>query len=245
MMPPFGACSECHKDVHSGQFARRKEGGRCETRHLETGFVPTLFGMQMHQDTRFPLKGAHQAVPCMMCHVNTETRASQYTLSKETVTSRECHQGPHGDQFLKRIAREGCESCHTVSAWSETDVNHDLTRFPLIGGHLQVACDRCHKEVKISGASMRVYEAAPGECQDCHPDRHGGQFARGGIVACARCHTQVNWKATRFDHGRDVRFPLLGAFVSVACEKCHTPIAYSGDTDRHYRPLDATCSVCH
>src|SRR6185437_4886788 len=62
-------CSDCHVDAHEGQVPAEGDGGvKCEKCHTVNGFLPVLFTVDMHKDTRFPLEGAHRAVACNRCH---------------------------------------------------------------------------------------------------------------------------------------------------------------------------------
>lgn len=244
--PAFAQCSDCHKDTHQGQFNRRTDKGRCESCHTEAGFTPTLFGLEKHQFTRFSLRDAHQAVPCMLCHQTTDLGVMQFVWQQDKFVCQDCHQSPHGDQFVGRIAKDGCESCHNASTWSGVKINHDETRFPLKGKHQKVSCEQCHKAVEVDTYTGIRYAPLPQKCQDCHADQHGGQFERGDLTACARCHTQDNWWATLFDHNRDALFSLTGAHEGVTCKKCHAEVAWSsGKKDRRYKPLDMACAACH
>lgn len=244
--PAFGQCSDCHEDVHLGQFAKRSDGGRCDVCHSERGFLPASFGLVDHQKTRFPLTDAHQAVPCMMCHTKNDLGVTRFDWAQEEFLCRDCHTSPHGDQFVGKIAKGGCESCHNASTWRTVSVDHNETRFPLVGKHEGVTCNECHKNVQTESFTGRLFAPLPMNCQDCHVDRHDGQFVRSGITACARCHTSSSWKADKFDHNRDARFSLTGSHQDVTCEKCHTPrVTETGLTDKYYRPIDMTCANCH
>ncbi len=60
-------CVTCHHDVHFGQFDLEKTGNEpvCEKCHEFNDWKPARFD---HEKTKFPLKGAHEKVPCMDCH---------------------------------------------------------------------------------------------------------------------------------------------------------------------------------
>ncbi|MBT4139838.1 MAG: hypothetical protein HOE48_18110 [Candidatus Latescibacteria bacterium] len=244
--PAFAQCVDCHQDTHQGQLRHRVDKGRCESCHIEQGFMPARFGLERHQDTRFRLEGAHQAVPCMMCHQTMASGVVQFVWPQETFTCRDCHQTPHGDQFVARIAKGGCEACHNGSTWHAVDVNHNETRFPLRGKHQKVFCEKCHKGIETDGFTGTRYVPLPLDCQDCHVDQHGSQFDRADITACVRCHTTGDWKPTLFDHNKDALFAITGAHEDVACEKCHQVEAFDLNIiDRRYKPLDRTCAACH
>ncbi len=60
-------CVACHADVHGGQFATRRDRGRCEACHgLDAWRAAARF---VHdRDTPFKLEGAHAKVACAACH---------------------------------------------------------------------------------------------------------------------------------------------------------------------------------
>ncbi|MFX9469357.1 hypothetical protein ABTO43_20110, partial [Acinetobacter baumannii] len=64
----FDRCADCHRDAHQGQLAGRPGGNACESCHKVEGFSPSTFTLADHQKGRYPLQGAHLAVPCVSCH---------------------------------------------------------------------------------------------------------------------------------------------------------------------------------
>jgi hypothetical protein len=81
-------CGSCHADVHDGQFQTATESkpdcGRC---HTSTNWQPTGFDHQKH--STFSLKGAHDRVPCRMCHENRRQAGSRPVVIYRG-TPREC-----------------------------------------------------------------------------------------------------------------------------------------------------------
>ena len=61
---------------------------------------------------------------------------------------------------------------------------------------------------------------------------------------CSDCHTAAGWKTTRpaskFDHGRDTRFPLTGMHAAVRCTGCHLDLRFDEP-----RVALAQCESCH
>ena len=94
------------------------------------------------------------------------------------------------------------------------------------------------ERVRFAGLSLA--------CESCHKDPHVGQFkSAAGSVACDRCHTTTDVRATRFDHNRDSAYPLDGAHAKVACAACH-PTEKRGDLAFvRYKPLGKACKDCH
>ena len=85
-------CGSCHADVHDGQFQTASESkpdcGRC---HTTTNWRPTGFDHQKH--STFTLRGAHERVPCKMCHEK-HRLAGTRQISIYRGTPRKC-QGCH------------------------------------------------------------------------------------------------------------------------------------------------------
>ncbi len=166
----FGACMDCHEDAHAGQFRGRKDGGACESCHSVEGFLPAAYSSGDHSTSRFPLIGGHEAVPCARCHSAETVRAKstrQFTWKSGPVCET-CHKDPHGGQFAHE-RYSGCESCHNPKGWSSLAFDHDRTKFPLTGKHINVPCVECHKPAVQAGSErIRQYAGTPVRCVDCH-----------------------------------------------------------------------------
>ena len=254
----FGACSDCHKDAHDGQFAGAPYKNRCEGCHTVQDFHRSLFTIAKHSNTKFPLTGAHAAVACVECHkVGAAQRTDKiipFYFSDRTCTG--CHADPHHGEFRERMARRrsdgtafGCEACHNTSSWAEISVfDHSKTGFPLLGAHRTVACSGCHKVGP--GAKQVQFKGAPHNCEACHADPHGGQFlahdGREGKTQCANCHAEQRWVPSKFDHDKRTRFPLQGGHANVACDKCHSQVKLiEGKPVLYYKPTPVECEACH
>jgi hypothetical protein len=214
------ACVACHKKDderkgHKGQF-----GEKCESCHGTKSWRATQFNHDT--DTRYALRGKHQAAKCTSCHAGPlyKTKVSQQCV--------DCHK--NDDKHKGTLGTE-CAACHTEKNWKESPkFDHDKTIFPLFGKHLKQECKACHKTA--------VYKEAPKECVACHKkdDKHEGNVG----VKCDSCHSERDWKeVTRFDHNR-TRFALRNAHAQrkVQCKDCHSDI-------RHYRDTSMECVSCH
>lgn len=90
-------CAGCHEDPHLGQFAGRWGDG-CSGCHKLEAWTPSTFD---HDRARFPLRGAHAAIPCSTCHVEIErsfdgrTRKVAHYYPIEERACDDCHQNPH------------------------------------------------------------------------------------------------------------------------------------------------------
>ena len=100
---------------------------------------------------------------------------------------------------------------------------HDLTGFPLDGGHAGLGCDDCHTGT-IGEMSSR--------CVQCHDDPH--QAAHG--ADCGACHVPAEWPRLTVPLSAH-RTPVHGGHGKLECRDCHRGGA-------HLEPVVA-CAACH
>lgn len=229
----FQQCSSCHRpDPHSGQFAKRADGGECSSCHTVEGWKPSKFGVVEHAKSAYPLEGKHTAVECAKCHLPAG-RATLFKIKFAQCT--DCHRDAHAGQFKDAPLLDRCETCHTVKGFHPSLYTlklHRKTRFPLEGAHVAVACGECHAK----GRNPKLLEVAAYRfeslgCPTCHQDPHRGQFAdrmaKPGAdrqpMGCTACHSLASWRdLAKFDHA-STRFELLGSHRAVPCAGCHKP----------------------
>jgi len=252
----FANCTDCHKDAHNGQFAGEPYRNRCEPCHTVADFHRSLFTIALHAKTRYPLTGAHVAVPCAECHVVGEGHRTDkvvpYHFEDRHCTA--CHDDPHKGEFRKEMERRrangtpmGCEACHVTKSWiAVSGFDHSKTKFPLVGAHRTVSCGACHKtppgEMKIQ------FKGTAQLCEECHADPHGGQFndRNGKTPACAPCHNEQRWVPSTFDHDKRTKFPLTGGHADVKCDQCHAlNKLIAGKPVLFYKPTPLQCDGCH
>ncbi len=251
-----GRCTDCHKDPHDGAMT-----GACTSCHVTSGWhdvnrsrVEASFD---HERTGFALEGRHARITCASCH-NARTarglkgirirfkRGTERRSFPSPVAGRclSCHVDEHDGVFADDDGGGDCAGCHGQSAW--LPVQYDVARhnreasFKLVGAHLTVTCDGCHKPTGEK-ADFRLKALA---CADCHQEKnpHGDQFAG---RSCDACHNQNSFRITNFDHST-TRFPLDGAHAGAPCRACHKPEKTAGGgTMIRYRPLGTKCEDCH
>ncbi|MFQ5864124.1 MAG: cytochrome C [bacterium] len=245
----FANCTDCHRDIHFGQFVDRKDRGRCESCHNVFGFLPANYDIQEHAESRYPLTGAHLAVPCVVCHFVADrgTSRERRIFEFKDTTCQGCHDDVHKGQFARHIQLGGCTSCHQTTMWQDTKFDHNRSRFPLKGKHAEVECRKCHKLVDVGSRKERIlFRPMKMACSDCHKDIHLGQFSqRGQPAKCEKCHIPVLWSTLLFDHNRDSLFRLRGAHEKVRCNQCHK-LQRTGTIEFvRYKPIDRRCINCH
>ncbi len=216
-------CLDCHTDVHNLTL-----GKVCEKCHTPTTWIVSD-GTKMHQQTRFPLLGAHRTVSCTDCHKS----AAVYQFEVLGIECVNCHR----EDFLNTTSPNhvtgrystDCLECHNenTTSWQTKLVNHDL--FPLTGGH-NVGCGLCHTSTH--------YAKIPAECIACHQsqyDRAPNHKKVNFPVDCTKCHSRNNWIENSFNHA-STSFPLTGKHVAAKCTDCHVSTLAG---------TPAVCSSCH
>lgn len=219
---------EANKGFHADPEVKGKPCKDCHAEHLTEngkGRRTTIdwrpFGGQRnfaHQRTGWPLQGAHRFQKCEECHDKKmrKTRLTTYLGLRGECTS--CHENPH--QF-KDVRLTDCTVCHNfdsrrVANLGETKFDHDKTKFPLDGRHLKKECKSCHKDTKNFAIADRNFE----DCRGCHEDSHKSIISH--QKKCSSCHsTKTKFEQTRFDHGKNTRFPLRGKHDKNRCKDCH------------------------
>ncbi len=256
-VPGFERCETCHRDPHLGQLRKVSTGGACADCHAVDGFAPARYGPREHEKARFPLAGAHLAVPCSACHrlvapgaLPRSARASMdfggtartRQFEFDRFRCKDCHRDPHGGELDRYAADKGCAACHDQNAWRPARFDHQQTRYPLRDAHLRVACEKCHP---AASDGTRRFDGRPLDCAGCHKDVHAGQFVVAGNTDCARCHDERSFRpASRFQHAAS-RFPLDGRHVKVACAGCHPTESTPAGPVVRYRPRPVECAGCH
>jgi len=252
---PYKLCSDCHKpDPHSGQFAKRKDGDKCESCHTVEGWKPSTFTVKDHATSDYPLDGAHAKVECAKCHIPAGA-ATKYKIKFALCT--DCHKDEHNGQFAAAPWSNRCESCHTVKTFTPstfTLAKHQKTRFVLEGAHVAVSCADCHSAKQGRPKSSAPFHFANLACITCHEDVHQGQFNTqmnkkrrdGRVAGCEACHSVKEWKdLSSFDHDQ-TDYPLVGSHKAVACIDCHKPPNLE-TTMRHvsFKAAPKDCKSCH
>ncbi len=203
-------CVDCHKktDPHKNQLPS------CETCHDSDKWA--ALKAYDHGKTKFPLTDAHRNVACATCHIG-QAYKNLATSCISCHRIQDVHNGRYGEQ---------CASCHNERKWKETRFDHDRTRFPLRGGHVEAKCDACH----IGPLSAKLETTCVGchKQQDVHRDELGAR--------CERCHGESDWRRIRVDHAQ-FAFPLHGRHIAVPCADCHVT--------RAYKETPKACQQCH
>lgn len=235
-------CIDCHSDYHAGEFAARF-GSDCATCHATSGFAPSTFTGWQHDALRFPLDGAHAAVPCAACHRRSDVKRPTFRFAD--IRCESCHKDKHGGQFTVEMKDQSCAACHVTSDWQPRSFDHSQTRFPLAGRHKAINCESCHRPQRMNGETVTQFKGLSRDCASCHKEVHAGQFAREGTTDCRACHQPESWKALVFNHDKDSRFKLTGAHQRIRCGECHKAEQSGIQSFVRYKPKSVACESCH
>lgn len=227
-------CISCHRadDVHKGG-----NGEKCESCHTAKNWKTSSF--DHNTATEFPLKGAHSRVTCKACHTSGVFTQKIATTCYSCHQKKDVHKGQEG---------KSCERCHNETAWdAKVKFDHGLTRFPLVGLHAAVSCERCHL--------TSAYRDTSHDCVACHKkdDKHKQTLG----PSCGDCHNPNGWRLWEFDHDKRTRFALTGAHSDLVCSACHTEksdskakakstcISCHRKDDKHHGEYGERCETCH
>ncbi len=253
----YSECWQCHETTFNNTTNPNHTALRfsrdCLSCHTQDGWSPASYD---HNLTKFPLRGAHAAIPCQDCHVG-----GNYQMSYSDCY--QCHASNYNNTSNPNHAANNfpkdCASCHSQNAWTPATFDHSTTRFPLTGAHQAQPCNACH----VNGNYNLTYS----DCYQCHrsdydattnPDHKASQFSHD----CSQCHSTSAWKPATFDHN-NTNFPLQGAHVNLQCADCHINGNYNlkytdcyqchasdynsatSPADHSAMNLDHDCSACH
>ncbi|HEU4990384.1 MAG TPA: hypothetical protein VFT41_11415 [Gemmatimonadaceae bacterium] len=188
------ACSSCHQaDYDKTTDPPHAAAGfptACETCHSTTNWTSATFN---HNNTAFPLTGAHAGTACSACH-------GDGVYKGKSTACVSCHLADYNGTNNPAHAAAGfpqtCGQCHTTSTWAGATFNHDASFFPIYSGTHQgkwSQCSDCHTapsnyaaftcmsggchgqsttDANHSGVSGYRYDATA--CYSCHPRGSGG-----------------------------------------------------------------------
>ena len=219
-------CSPCHQDLHKGE-----RGNNCALCHTIQAWLGAEM-MRGHENGRLLLTGAHEAVPCRLCHINGNFKL-MFTGCFQ------CHQ----EQFQKTQNPDhgrmefshDCTKCHSTAAWNPITFDHAVSRFSITGAHRTTSCQSCH----LNGDYRLHYV----DCYQCHqtqfeqsanPNHVLGNFPH----ECHQCHSTAAWRPSIFTHDQQNFRIFSGLHRNAwsACSDCHR---YPGNFAAY------SCLGCH
>lgn len=225
------ACYACHQADFEGttdpNHVAEQYPTDCVLCHTALGWDRIVFD---HNDTGFPLTGAHRPLDCLQCHQN--------GYSGTPTECYACHQadfeGTTDPDHVQQNFPTDCALCHSTANWDDADFDHSQTDFPLTGAHVGLDCSLCH---------TAGYVNTPSDCFFCHEAEYNNttdpnHAAAGFPQDCESCHSTVNWDDANFNHDAQW-FPIYSGEHRnewASCSECHPNAS-------NYQVF--TCISCH
>ncbi|MFK5856299.1 MAG: cytochrome c3 family protein [Bacteroidota bacterium] len=224
-------CVSCHTDMH-----QQTVGIECARCHNTNSWIVNNI-TEIHQQSRFPLLGAHITADCFDCHQS----ASLLIFEPLGVECVDCHldnyQSTTSPNHVESDYSTDCAECHKMNAftWIGSDYTHAF--FPLVEGHAINDCRECHTD-------PGNYSNISTECFSCHEADYNAATVPNHIQSdlstnCTECHTlSLDWRPAEFAQ-HDVLFPIYSGEHNGEWNSC---------VDCHNNPSNIsifTCIDCH
>jgi len=175
------ACVSCHLRDYNGttnpSHVQAAFPQQCDVCHSTTAWTPASFN---HNNTPFPLTGAHVNTPCNSCHIN-----GQFAGTPTDCYS--CHQAQYKSTTDPNHVAAGfpttCQTCHNTTSWLGATFNH--TWWPTNHGGANGVCSTCH--TNPNDYSVFV-------CTNCHTKAQTDSNHQGvngyvyNSINCYQCH---------------------------------------------------------
>jgi hypothetical protein len=256
------ACSGCHLDAYNSTVTLSAGNANipnhvsaalpmdCTLCHDTIAWTDAVFN---HNNTTFPLTGAHVTTACSLCHVGPTGYSGNLPVACNGCHTKDYNNtatvGFYPDNPPNHITANfptTCATCHNTTTWTAATFNH-ATFFPLTNAHavppLTCVNSKCH----VAGN----YTTVPTACSGCHLDAYNStvtlsvgnanipnHVSAAFPMDCTLCHDTISWADAVFNHN-NTTFPLTGAHVTTSCSLCHVgPTGYSGN-------LPIACDGCH
>ncbi|MEO1258335.1 MAG: hypothetical protein AAFZ15_06045 [Bacteroidota bacterium] len=182
-------CTTCHgksetDSEHRNVGAYVYESGACLACHPDGNEE----GSFNHNDTNFPLTGAHVSVDCNSCHTNgyagtpTDCAACHLTDFQQTTNPDHQQLGFSTD----------CASCHTTDPnWTPATFDHDAMYFPIYSGNHKNEWNDCVDCHTVAG-NYAIFSCIdchehndPADLLDEHDEVNGYEY---NSIKCLECH---------------------------------------------------------
>jgi len=251
-------CKDCHLDLHENTVG--PDCARCHT--PKTWIVANI--SQIHQQSRFPLTGAHQISDCAACHKS----VSRFRFDPQGIACIDCHRADYQattkPNHLEAGYSTNCTECHSASAgsWIGADFEHSF--FPLSGGHA-IDCKECHLDGQYTKISTDCFSCHEKDYQSSAKIEHQ---ALGLPTDCLECHTtDPGWAPAKFTLHDTRFFPVYSGqhrgewntctdchrqeadYSTFSCIDCHehnkTSMDNEHDEEKDYVYNSAACFACH
>lgn len=159
-------CIDCHNDIHDSKINPKYYPEKaCKNCHSINSWDQIRFN---HSVTGYDLLGKHKNQGCRDCHFrNAENNQKDQSFTGLGKSCVNCHKDNHFAQF-EIDGKTDCERCHDFENWKAAKFNHNTAAFKLDGAHEKVACNKCHKQIKVDDKVFVQYKFEDFRCETCH-----------------------------------------------------------------------------
>ena len=187
-------CVSCHQDIHQNYW-----GNECDDCHSPENWDPGI-AYRRHNETLFPLVGAHFSQDCYLCHSS--------PAKLPPIECQLCHEVDFVPELSSHAGMSNtvdCSNCHAPTRWNQIlAINHGVF-FPIYSGEHRgrwASCSTCHKQAGDyeiftcmttgchTASHMNSEHCDGSDCEDC------GRltYPRTGVNSedCYYCHPQGN-----------------------------------------------------
>lgn len=245
-------CAQCHGEHHGTGFAIVNRGS-----FRSAGIDdPDAFD---HKRIGWDMNGRHAELGCVECHTNARKAVlgdGEQRFTGLTQDCASCHEDPH-----KGRMQVSCATCHGQTKWDQLfSVGHEKF-LPLVGGHGDVACRKCHADTSSHSLELEgnaKEDLATRTCVECHNSPHEPDFVAAAsrlevktdATVCVACHAaehttfrEPTLKVSAVQHLAS-GFALDEPHDKASCDKCHDPRKETF-AERYPHRKPETCSACH
>lgn len=268
---PDEVCGGCHEDEDlrgSIRLARWTEGFT-HSGHSEVPHCIDCHARVVHPDiAQVPNTSPRSMEACFACH-DGKAQPDDCAYCHMTAphpdrgTCDECHglrswsnNFRHPERLTGRHETIGCERCHATVSATEVGppsacIDCHRPPHPLQLADLRLRrCADCHV---ITHWRPNTFDHPRSDCVSCHGNEHGSPR----LVACQRCHSQLNWTGAKHPNSDCTACHSPGplhAGVGAACQSCHVSGRYWVPSTFRHRQVGEhipsgehrlACTACH
>ena len=191
-------CVSCHQTDYNqaANHTAQSYPTNCEQCHNSVNWNEATFD---HQNTSFPLTGAHITTTCQSCHQTGYTGTPTDCLS--------CHQTDYNSTTNPNHVTENipttCVDCHSTTAWQPASFDHQNTGFPLTGAHINTLSIVSSIWLYIIHQQIVMLVIQTDYNNTTNPNHIAANFP----TTCVECHSTSAWTPATFDHDNQY-FPI-------------------------------------
>ena len=178
-------CVACHQSDYDGQHGGSGTPTTCLQCHTRDAWSGSGFDHST-ASSGFDLLGAHTSLACTACHQADGTPKYPGVGDNQCVA---CHRSDYDGEHSGSGYPTTCLTCHTRSAWSGAEFDHDAQFFPISSGKHQgkwSGCTTCHTDSSdySNFTCFACHQHDQSRMDDKHSDVSGYAYDSDRCYAC-------------------------------------------------------------